>query len=268
MLALPPVTFADLQNNLPATPEAVFLGTQVAAHATIHTKGASWTELVATTTYDAYAIEVVWAGSFTSATVTDMLLDIGIGASSSETPIISNLQVGWTRVNSMVFPLFIPKGSRLSARAQALISADVIGVSVFLYGGPSGLPWPTFTICDAYGADTAASDGTAITPGASGTESSWGNVGSTLSRNYGAVFPIISSNADTSLTAQSIHVEVGIASTKIAEFLFQTEQDERIMGPYPTWPFQCSLPSGTQLMARAESSGTAEAMEIVLYCLG
>jgi hypothetical protein len=81
------------------------------------------------------------------------------------------------------------------------------------------------------------------------------------------MFPMVQSNNDTSLTAQSQHWELGVASTTYAEWLFITQTDEVWNGPFPGFPHFCSLPSGTQLMVRAESNGVAEAESVIAYCL-
>lgn len=269
MFALPPVTFGRIESNLPATPNASNIGTLITAAGSTHTKGAySSGQLIAATTDDTYGVWLTWGRSFTSATLTNQLLDIGIGASGSEETIISNLQTGWADVgNSLWLPLFIPGGTRIAARIQGQIASDTLALGIFLHQAPSAPPWPVFTVCDAYGADTAGTGGLTHTAGTSGAESTWTNIGSTLSRNYGGMFPMIQGNADTTLSANGFHVELGVNSTTYAEWLYLASSSEVWQGPHPGTAHYCDLPSGTQLMIRAECGATPEAMECVAYCL-
>lgn len=268
-LAIPRFHFGSLiQNNLAATP-SLGGGTTITG-GSANTKGAfSSGQLISSTTFDTHLITVMWANTQTAATATHQLMDIGIGASGSESVLISNLQTGYAFQNSLTMPLFIPKSSRLSARVQGAIASDTVDVTVFCYQAPSSLTWPLFTRCDSYGATTGDSGGLALTPGTSGAESAWTNIGSTTSQKYGAFFPMIQGNpADTTLLNMGLHVEIGISSTTYGEWYFRSFTDESISGPYPPFPFFREIASGSQLQVRAEASGTPESYEFVVYCLG
>lgn len=132
----------------------------VTAHATPHAKGA-WTEIIAATSADATHLVVAPYGTSASATDTRALLDIGVGAAASEVAILSEIPAGFIGAslgesNSMAitFPVSVPKGSRVSARLQALIGGDTATVAVYCLSMPGGRsPSALVTI----GADTAAS---------------------------------------------------------------------------------------------------------------
>jgi hypothetical protein len=256
------------QHNLPATPGTSW-GTQLTAHATPHDKGA-WATLM-TTTYDVYGF---WIGiTVTSGlgTQTDMLLDIALGA-GQENIIVPEFLCGWRgSVGSgplmYYMPIFIPKGTLVSGRVQALITADTAQVLMFANGGASAIPGPLFSGCDAYGTSTAASQGTSHTPGNSGAESTAADIGSTASKHYGAVMLGIGGTlTDTTTGDLSYHWELQIGGGTICEWFTRTTSSEVQLGPFPLAPFHVSIPSGTQLQVRAECSGTAEPQDVAFYC--
>lgn len=100
----------------------------------------SWTEITASTTatYRALLYAVGCAGDATTQ-LSNYLLDIGTGASSSETAILSNIYVS-TSTSELVLnptsitpiPVNIPTGTRLSARLQSSqASAQSLDITLF-----------------------------------------------------------------------------------------------------------------------------------------
>lgn len=278
-LVLPQRSGANLQSNLPATPgSGTTLATQVTAHATSHTKG-SWTSLIDPVTFDVQGFWLYLGQTAGGATRTDLLVDIGIGPTGggSEQVIVSNLIGGWrhsfaagqgSNPYATYWPIFIPKGLRVSARAQALISADTVNVLIFLSGGMSSYWFPLCAGADDYGISTATSGGTSHTPGATGAESSYASIGSTLSKNYkGAIVIPQGTMTDTTMANQAYHWELAAGSNTLAEWYYVNTTGENICGPFPPFPVMTELPSGTQLQVRAESSGAAEAQDVGIYCL-
>jgi hypothetical protein len=155
--------------TLPTTTSAA--GTSIAANASIHTKGTTPTQLIASTSADSYGIFVHVENTASSNVATNVLLDIMRGAAASEVVLIPDLHAGWTlpqassaAVKSYFFPLFIPSGTRLSARSQALITADTVLVSVHLLQRPTQLGFVGSRVT-AYGVDAANSRGTTNTSG-------------------------------------------------------------------------------------------------------
>jgi hypothetical protein len=276
-LALPVVSNAVSESNFEATP-SLTPGTLITASATPHTKG-SWVSLIDPVDFDSFGIWLHISGTTTAATRTDGLLDIGIGPSGggSEQVIVSNLVCGWRGLAStascmngmrLFLPIFIPKGVRVSARNQALIVSDSVRVSIVLAGGRGGLGMPICVGMDDYGIDTANSIGTSHTPGTTGAESAFANIGSTLSKNYKGVLIIPQGTlADTTMINQAYHWEVGYGSVTLAEWFYETGTSEIVCGPFPMAPFMCALPLGTQMQVRAESAAAAEAQDVGVYCL-
>lgn len=266
------------QHNLPATPSVSAYGTTLTASSTTHTKG-SWTAIINPVAFDCIGFFIYVGTTFTVATRTDVLVDIGIGPTGggSEQVILSNLIAGWRHSNAatgsfpmgVYFPIGISKGLRVSGRCQALISSDTVQVTMFLIQAPSGHIHQVCAGADDYGVSTASSGGTSHTAGATGTESSFANIGSTLTKNYkGAIVIPQGTMSDTISNALAYHWELGLGSTTLAEWYYYITTDEFMVGPYPPIPVMTELPSGSQLQVRAESSGGApEAQDVGIYCL-
>lgn len=257
------------QHNLTATPQTSSIGSLVTASSTKHTKG-SYTQLISATTYDWHGFFLLTSGVATSAARTDMLMDIAIGAAASEQVILPDFMIGFSALltggsKCWFIPLFIPRGTRIAARCQALIASDTTRVAVWGMTGNSGHPGPLFSNCDAYGVDSATSSGVSHTPGSTGAESTDANVGSTTSRPYGAVMLGVAGQNVTQ-TAIAYHWELTIGTITRAEWVTNNTTAEVIYGPYPQCPIGVSIPTGTQLQVQAEASGTAQAHDVIFYC--
>jgi hypothetical protein len=134
----------------------------VTANASAHTKG-SWVQLIASTSANASAIYVE-ANMVNNGLDTSCLLDIGTGASGSETALISNIAIGGARtgagVGGYVFtvPIQVPSGTRIAARIQHIIGSNTgtILVEARDYGDYAQSP----TSVDVIGTDTVTSTGT------------------------------------------------------------------------------------------------------------
>ncbi len=104
-------------------------GTNVDPGATPNTKPTTWTQLTASTNEDLAGFYVC-VGNDTEASqaLANWLLDIAIGASTSEAAIVENLLVVGNTLEGTKQPFFvphpIPKGSRVSARCQCDIAVD------------------------------------------------------------------------------------------------------------------------------------------------
>ena len=277
-LALPVPSWFAFETNLSGGPSTA-PGTLITANSTIHTKG-SWTNCIDLVDVDSFGLWVGISESAASNTRTDQLLDIGIGpfGGGSEQVIVSNLIAGWSGAGSggttyagrrFFLPIFIPKGVRVSARSQALISSDTVRLQLGLLGGMSNLGWPVCVGVDDYGIDTATSGGTSHTAGNSGAFSAYTNFGSTLSRHYKGVLTLPQGTmSDTVMTSQAYYWEAAVPTADtLASWQYETTTAENVTGPWPGQPFMCELPSGTQMQVRASASGTAEAMDVGMYLL-
>lgn len=117
---------------------ATSAGTALATGATANTKSA-WTQIVSATTAPInYLLPLLTDGSSASATI-DGLIDIGVGGSGSETPILSDLS--WRQQSSgfdfspqVGFYIPVPNGTRLSARWQGDATTQSPRVSLIGFG--------------------------------------------------------------------------------------------------------------------------------------
>lgn len=281
-----------MDNNFAATP-VLAPGTQITTGGTPHVK-TGYTELIAATTYNTSKISISLGGTLQSATRTDFLVDIAVGAAGSEVDIIKNILAGWAGNLSagsklITLPINIPAGSRIAARAQSLIAADVVSIFVALYGGTSSIVrWNNdiaagpagkiITAAESLGIDTALSIGLSHTPGDSGAESTWTNWPATAgsgtqaaavtTRDYYGILPMIGGSlSQTTMTSIAYHVELGVGSTTYGEWHFTTSTAEQVFGPFPASPIMRYIPAGTQLQLRAEASGVALPLDMAILAL-
>ena len=253
-------------------------GTTITSGVGAHTEGAfSAGQLIATVDEDCYAITIMVTGVAVSGTVTSYLLDIGIGASGSERVLIANLDC-WgagaltTATRKMwTFPVFIAKGERISARAQALASADVANVAVWLHQGTNGYGGMEVPQAWEQLGTITTSNGPSVTPG-SGSFGSWTTILDPITKNY-AWWHIGQGNlADITIATGGVYlVELGIGDTSasvatIGSWSFCGNIGEEITGPTPEgavyWPTVADTVNG--VFARAASFDTG-AVSIVAY---
>ena len=149
-------------------------GTAVQAGASAGTKGL-WTQIVSSTDEDTFGVKVhILAGQTTFNR--PVMVDIGIGAAASEEIVIPDLMGGMNKSDEHVlhyeFPLFVPAGSRIAARASGTTGSTVIDVALSLgYGSASIIP--VVNRIHAYNADP--SNAQASTTGSYGTSGTWGS---------------------------------------------------------------------------------------------
>ena len=136
----------DAQNSKPATP----------------------TQIIASTANDACGIVVTMTNM---PTATSCLVDIMIGGAGAEYVLLPDLMftvaTGAECGDSYFFPIFVPKGSRLSGRVSSTAASGSYIAHVHLLEGAPGFGFAPFSKVTAYGVTAASSRGTNIDPGAS-----------------------------------------------------------------------------------------------------
>jgi hypothetical protein len=219
----------------------------VTANATAHTKGA-WVQLVASTSANASAIyietTVVNNGFDTSC-----LLDIGTGASGSETALISNIAIGGSRAvlgsYGFVVPIQVPSGTRISARIQHITGSATGSVLVETrnYGDYAQSP----TSVDTIGVNTATSEGTNFS-----ANNTYVQLTSSTSRAYRAVvmLPNVSGNALATIkTPFTLARGASGSETEIATRYYEYGNSENVnMNDDPLVP--AVIASGTRLAVK------------------
>lgn len=143
-------------------------GVTLTANASNNTKATSYTTLIATTTYVSNWLLVQCGRSSAAAS---FLIDIAIGAASSEQIIINNLfhqipaATTQYHAKSYLFPVRIPAGVRLSARCQSSTGSTTMDIAVQTISSPISAP-PGMTLVETIGADTTNTRGTTLDTGA------------------------------------------------------------------------------------------------------
>jgi hypothetical protein len=272
--------FSRYESNLPATPAAGTPGTTVNHYASgPHVKNPTYTELIASTAAD-YQLIVVSVGNNNSSNAdSSTLLDIAIGAASSETVIIPDIAAGFVGSVAQVsgyrhhyFPLYVPSGSRLSARTQSVLTSGSVRVLVQLYGGPRNPDaWWYGHHVTTYGHNAANSAGTKFTPGNSGAEGTGVSLGTTTAQHECLVLGVQGHPDDVSWSSVAYHLDVGFdsSSTEWVEgdrYMAMSAATEYIgAAGLLWWPIFRTVASGTELMVRGECSGTADALSAVIH---
>jgi hypothetical protein len=268
--------FSRYESNVSATPATAAIGTAVNHHTVAHTKNPTYTQLIASTAFDAQFVVVTVAFNSVSNTDSSTLLDIAIGAAASESVVIPDIAAGFVgsfgaNVRWYPFPLGIPSGSRISARTQSIRTTGSVAVLIQLYGGPRHPDaWWYGSQVTTYGANAANSSGTAFTPGNTGAEGTGVSLGTTSAAHSCLVLGIQGHPSDVSWGNLGFHFDVGIDSSSTEWFeadryLAASNSAEQIGFTDPWWPIFRPIPSGTELMVRGEASGTADILSAVIH---
>lgn len=244
--------------NYPASMTAIVA---TADATTIHTPGA-WVELIASTAAAAdFLVLTLAVATNVNGASSAAMIDIAIGAAASEVVVFPSIQMGHRGVSYDVctwLPLFIPKGSRVSFRAQAVTLSKTISVfaSTFSTGSPSSRSFA------AIGANTTTSLGTGI------AHNVWTQItASTLEPFVGLVYTIGRNGVTLGGGSTVTHIEIGYgaAGAEITlGFLAGVGGTLESWDPTtPQVPIYAHLPKGTRLAARR--TGQDVAIDVTLW---
>lgn len=240
------------------------IGGTVTADAAANTKG-TVVELVTATDQDAHWIGITGVAGGSSG-VTG-LLDILIGA-STEATLIANLPVSTRGANEggvgqILFPLFIPKGSRLAAAFQSAFGGSTLEVVVQLFGGAPLGPYAGCTYVDRYGA-TATSRGTNVDPGAVANT----YLGSMTEITASTLRPIrwlvlAIQNVDAAFAGAALWtVQLGVGSATEqqvgGDFLLGAGASSDNAMPFMHYYLPIFIPQGSRLAVNAKCSSTTD----------
>jgi hypothetical protein len=225
---------------------------------------------------------VIGASAFTvgggdSSVLLDIVIDPAGGTNWIE--FINDLLVGWSSAYSQLipvarwfnFPIFIPAGASVGVRARAAHSSTVTGeVIIHAYGGNANpASWWCGQGVESIGINAAASSGTSISSGASGSFGSWADLGSPLSRDCGALqFMAQGQPGVTASVNVAFIYELGVGDTRIGSPIQGTNNTaESGLATLSGLIFK-NIGSGTQLRARgANSSAGAIDFDCAAYAV-
>lgn len=254
---------------------AVSRGTTITSGAA-HTKGSTYTTLIASTAFDASAI---WIMLDDCPAGNDFLIDIAIGAASSEVIICSNLY-GGTSTGSLVYganyfvPIKITAGTRVSARCQATGASQAIRVSALLFA-QGFLPGQPLSLVTTYGDATADSGGTSIDPGgtANTKPATFTEIVASTTYPIRALIVAFGNQANAVRTSASWLVDVAIGAASSEQIIFpnivlNASSSPDTVLPQTTPPLPVNIPAGTRLSARAQCDiidATDRLFDVIIY---
>lgn len=225
-LWVPVDAFSFATDNAGTTYTNAGIGTQITAGGTNHTKNASITSLLAgsSITQDCYWISIgFFAGATSGASrryLVDLYFDPAGGTSWEGTPRIPNLAVNSpSLVQGGVwyeFPIYVKNGTSIGATCQAETASSTVRVVVAVTGRPLR---PTVLEAGrkvvAYGATTASTVGTTVTPGASGSMGSYSSsLGTTSAYHWWWQTGILFSDTSQTAVQYWFDMAVGDANRK------------------------------------------------------
>lgn len=193
-------------------------GTTVSSSVSANTKG-SWVQLISSLPADAVYVTVFVSG-FDLNNSNFGAVDIGVGASGSEIPIINNLIFMGGRSLASVFtaqvytfPLSVPAGTRISARTQTNNGNDGLFVNCVFHDG-SLTQIEGCAGVDAIGFLSASTTGTVIDPGATAsTKGAYTQLVASTSRDYLGFFWNINGAGQTASDYSSGFVDIAIGAS-------------------------------------------------------
>jgi len=274
-LAYPASTAQAWQTNVTVSDRD---GTTITASATANTKGAySAGQLIAATDEPSYGLWVMVTNPAQAAAVTlGFLLDIGIGPSGSEVDLITNLCCGNASASdsssqhggkSWYFPIYIPDGERVAARAQSTTASEAMEVAIWCEQDFARQPYYASSVT-TYGALTSGdSHGTTVLAG-NAAFGSWVSIGTTSSDHK--LWQVgVDNDADTTLGGADLLMEVGIGPDSAnvtaigTNIQFTTTANEAFNHVF--LPFFAPVPSSTGLWARIAAQAANMSFGVVLH---
>lgn len=225
----------------------------ITANATQHVKGA-WTEIVAAAEYgfDVAMCVVRIKDVAASSANTAMLIDIGIGDAGSEQVWIPNLLAGGDGSTPYWIPLYLPAGTRISARCQALIGGDTAAVNVDLYGCQDAASHPlVFHAAENAGADATDSDGQGL------SVNSWSTIAASTVNEATAMIPMFSIGGNLGGDTNVVDIGIGEVASEVVvmkKIKVSTGSSETISDTDPTafLPMSTKIPAGTRIAGYRE----------------
>lgn len=261
--------------NVPRTSSAMVY-TTLTASATPNTKGA-WATLISAI---GGSVGGTWINVHPDATAaagidTAVLLDLAVGSAGNETIIASDLIMGYRGrdYRGTLFPIHLPAGATLRGRVASVVASTAVPVAVDVYGGDPGYPTPAPGRITTYGAATASSGGTTITPSATAaTKGSYAQLTASTTYPIHAIMLLVQGATGSVTTSTNYIIDVAVGSagneTVVVPDWAGWMNSAEIWLAFDSefYPMSLSIPSGVRLSARcAADISSATALEIAAY---
>jgi hypothetical protein len=201
-----------------------------------------------------------------SGTSAQHLTDIGFGAAGFEQVVVPNIfwckaSGGANLVMSIPLPLYIPAGTRVSARTQASVASHALG-TLLSVGTQGFVPSSPLTRVTDYGTATGSSGGTSVDPGATAnTKGAWTQM--VASTTHPIKYLFMCQGSPTARTTGCWWLfDIGIGGAGSEQVLvpnLNTAQGglgttANVQVPCSHGPFPVSIPAGTRLSVRSSCS--------------
>ncbi len=251
--------FPEMANGFSAGIDTSTGGTAVSGGTgASNTKGA-WVQLTASTPNDATWMMVrIGSDGTVGANINNLLLDIGIGGAGSEIVIAPNLSFnawsGSSQGETYIFPVAIPAGTRIAARAQSdATSSNGCYAAIMCFDSGYTTPIGAGGLDDV-GTNTGNSQLTTVACGTSGAKGSYVQLIASTSRDYAGFLPAFSSHG--SFANILVDIAVGGAGSEqiIIPDYYLNETNASTFPGIVSFPFFIQIPAGTRISARAAAS--------------
>jgi hypothetical protein len=256
----PPLT--DTYNEAASGPN--FTG--VTSGGVAHNPGA-WVELTASLSADSSGI-LVQVNAFNTSTLdSSTIMEIGVGAASSEV-VWGQVLCGFLQANMILtFPGFIAAGSRVAVRIRSIQPTKNVTSNTFRFLGASSIITAAPTM---YGINTAASRGVVLTaPGAINTESEWTEITAATTSEHnviGATYQLASGTVLSTGALFDIGIgAAGFETVLVPNMYANCATTESFNMPVPNC-FGVNIPVGSRLSARYRTTLVATAFNLALIC--
>ena len=246
---------------------------------TINTEDATWTQISSSTSRDYDGLMLTKVSFYPSGECKNALVDVAVGASSSEVEIASDFLVRTDDVRAARYPISymiptpVPAGTRISARCRQSESANTyIRIYGYKHTGPKS---ERFTgVVKTVGANLADSGGTQIEPDASTawTYGLWENL-TTNCPIDARIMQLGIGRAETiaNTTTRIWDLQIGIGSTPDQTYMMRLSCGYIVNTPIPqsSQPFPVNIPAGSTIKARAQCSSTSRReLDVIAYLWG
>lgn len=232
----------------------------------VNAKG-SYDEAIASTSEETFWVMLQLKGVVSD---TNFLVDVAVGAASSEVVQINNIAFFGNNVfgaMSIMMPLTIASGSRVAVRCQATGGTAGLRYMMWLSNDNS---YGTSTSNITMGADTSTSKGTTVDPGGTiNTKGSYAELDSSTSieTNYSITLFGNNDNSGQIGISHLVDISTGAASSEvdvIANSMFQSttaEMSSLAQGALNT------IASGTRVSARAQAGNATVGDRLIDICV-
>jgi hypothetical protein len=227
---------------------------------------------------DTYAIMININSANTSGTARNYIVDIGVdlAGGTSYTAVIDDLLAGGASSYTVsagvwyYFPLFIPAGAAVAARARGTNATAIRVGAIFMQRPSNPSQFRKGSFVETVGANGIV--GTAVTSGTT-NKGSWTSLGTTTKRCWFWQLGVQVNASDTAWGAVGVHGDLAVGDGTSYDVIildqpFLTTTGETSTNPPITVGCEWDVPAGSTLYARLQCSGTADTYGVTAYGCG